>query len=511
MARLITPLLSFLLLTLASASTVQFEIVQNRDVRTAQLQRRSLVLQRRSLGRRAGTVTAELANAEVQGLYAANITIGTPPQSFGVQIDTGSSDLWVPSDAACAVATQLQNGCPNGQFVSSASSTFQDVGQGDFNISYVDGTGSTGDYFQDTMRIGGATLTNFEMGLATATTIGTGIMGIGYNSSEANVSTGNGTEYANLPLAMVNQGVINSAAYSLWLNDLQATSGNVLFGGIDTAKYNGELTSINVYSTSRSRRVTSFTVAWTSLSATSSSGTDVLTASDFAEPAILDSGTTITLLPDEVCSKLFSELGASINNQLGAVIVPCDLAKNTGTINYAFGGPGGPTIKVQMSQLVLPLTTTTGQVPTYQNGQTVCQLGIQPAGQLPTLFGDTFLRSAYVVYDLENNQIALAQTNFNAKNSNIVSFASKGAAIPSATRASNELAVTQTASGNPRVGGATAAATDAAATSGPTASGLNAASGFKTNAARSLQPFAWSKVVVLAVSVAFMGVGGLLL
>jgi hypothetical protein len=71
------------------------------------------------------------------------------------------------------------------------------------------------------MHIGGAALTNFEMGLATATTIGTGIMGIGYNTSEANVDTGNGTEYANLPLAMVNQGVINSAAYSLWLNDLR--------------------------------------------------------------------------------------------------------------------------------------------------------------------------------------------------------------------------------------------------------------------------------------------------
>jgi hypothetical protein len=64
-------------------------------------------------------------------------------------------------------------------------------------------------------------LTNFEMGLATSTTIGTGIMGIGYNTSEANVDSGNGTEYANLPLAMVNQGVINSAAYSLWLDDLR--------------------------------------------------------------------------------------------------------------------------------------------------------------------------------------------------------------------------------------------------------------------------------------------------
>lgn len=102
-----------------------------------------------------------------------------------------------------------------------ASSTFDIVGPDEFNISYVDGSGSAGDYFQDTFKIGGATLTQFQMGLATTTSIGTGIMGIGYNTSEANLGTGNGTVYPNLPVAMVNQGVINSAAYSLWLNDLR--------------------------------------------------------------------------------------------------------------------------------------------------------------------------------------------------------------------------------------------------------------------------------------------------
>ena len=78
-----------------------------------------------------------------------------------------------------------------------------------------------GDYFQDTFSIGGATIKNFEMGLALSTSIGVGIMGIGYNTSEANIDTGNGTEYPNLPISMVKNGLINSAAYSLWLNDLR--------------------------------------------------------------------------------------------------------------------------------------------------------------------------------------------------------------------------------------------------------------------------------------------------
>jgi len=85
----------------------------------------------------------------------------------------------------------------------------------------VDGSGSVGDYFTDAFSIGGATLNNFQMGLALDTSIGIGIMGIGYNSSEANVFTGDGTIYANLPFALVDSGIVTSEAYSLWLNDLR--------------------------------------------------------------------------------------------------------------------------------------------------------------------------------------------------------------------------------------------------------------------------------------------------
>lgn len=104
------------------------------------------------------------------------------------------------------------------------SSTFAVVGRGEFNISYVDGSGAAGDYFTDSFAIGGTALKSFQMGIATEGTIGIGIMGIGYNNSVANVFTGNGTVYANLPDALVDAGAIKTTAYSLWLNDLRRST-----------------------------------------------------------------------------------------------------------------------------------------------------------------------------------------------------------------------------------------------------------------------------------------------
>ena len=208
-----------------------------------------------------------------------------------------------------------------------------------------------------------------------------------------------------------------------------------------------------------------------------------------------------------------------MDQELGAVVVPCSLANRNGSLNYGFGGAGGPVISVAVSQLVLPLTLPNGQIPRYTNGAEVCQLGIQGAGNLPVLFGDTFLRSAYVVYDLDNNRIALAQTDFNSTESNVVAFESGGATIPSATSAPNEAAVTQTAIGIPKLGvTATATGGGEAATYNPTATGLSAASGFtssststsskKSAGAVGAQPLPWSAFVVGAITILDMGLGG---
>lgn len=208
---------------------------------------------------------------------------------------------------------------------------------------------------------------------------------------------------------------------------------------------------------------------------------------------------------------VFAELGAEYYSQLESVVLPCSVANSGGTLNFGFGGSGGPVIKVPIDELVLPLTLPNGKPATFTNNKPACQLGIQSTGgTLPVLFGDTFLRSAYVVYDLANNRIGLAQTDFNATSSNVVAFPSFGAAIPSATSAPNEAQVTQTATGIPKVGAsATATGGDGAPTYNPTATGLAAASGFTgKSGAAGLEPFAWSRVFVGMISLGLMGVGG---
>lgn len=49
------------------------------------------------------------------------------------------------------------------------------------------------------------------------------------------------------------------------------------------------------------------------------------------------------------------------------------------------------------------------------------------------ILGDTFLRSAYVVYDLTHNEIGFAQANFGSTTSNIVELKAANSGIPSLT------------------------------------------------------------------------------
>lgn len=225
-------------------------------------------------------------------------------------------------------------------------------------------------------------------------------------------------------------------------------TGNILFGGIDTAKFHGSLIVLPVQKSSNDS-YTDFTVALTSVSVIDAAGKTAFSQDKLALPVILDSGTTITYLPDDIVNPITSGVGAINDNELG-MILPCSVGNSAANLSFAFGGAGGPSIAVPMGEFVTPIYLQDGSQPTFRDGSgTVCGFGLMSSGTGPILFGDTFLRSAYVVYDLTNNQIGIAPTNFNATTANVVEIS--GSEIPSATATATGVAVTQTYTGHPQV------------------------------------------------------------
>lgn len=135
-------------------------------------------------------------------------------------IDTGSSDIWVES-ADSSLCMQSTDPCEvTGTFNYNDSSTYTKVAN-DFSISYVDGEYAKGDYGKDTFGFaGGINVTGLQFGIGLSSSSTEGIMGIGFSLNEVQVQRLGKDPYRNLVDVMVDQGLIKSRAYSLWLNDL---------------------------------------------------------------------------------------------------------------------------------------------------------------------------------------------------------------------------------------------------------------------------------------------------
>ena len=176
--------------------------------------------------------------------------------------------------------------------------------------------------------------------------------------------------------------------------------------------------------------LTSFTVSLTSIGFTDSTTNDSLYSGP-ALPALLDSGTSFTYLPDEIATAILNGIGVAQDNNTGYNLAPCSLNQSDANVTFGFGGLSGPLINVRLSEFLSdPYTLSDGSI-LQINGQEVCLFGIYAGGDnTSTILGDTFLRSAYVVYDLENYLIGMANTNFNPGAPDIVEYSAGALGIP---------------------------------------------------------------------------------
>lgn len=338
----------------------------------------------------------------------------------------------------------------SGTYDANSSSTYTYLSS-DFNISYVDGSGALGDYATETLRIGGQQLSGLQFGIGYRSSSPESILGIGYTINEVQANRNNKQPYPNVPQLMADKGIVNSNAYSLWLNDLDANTGSILFGGVNTDKYHGQLQTLPILK--EGSDYAEFVIAMTGMSVSNNGRKTTLNVGQKSAPVLLDSGSSLTYLPDTLAQALLGRVGAQYDDQQQAAFVPCSLMNNASTVDFTFSSL---TISVPMNELVInPGTNTDGSTPTFNDGTPACLFGISPAGGSTAVLGDTFLRSAYVVYDLANNQISLAQTNFNSTQDSILEIGTGSKSIPDATGVSNPVTTGAGVTGGARLGSAT--------------------------------------------------------
>ncbi|KAH7037421.1 aspartic peptidase domain-containing protein [Microdochium trichocladiopsis] len=370
----------------------------------------------------------QLVHNRTAQAYFATLNIGTPPQSNDLLVDTGSAELWVLEQGADIC--QGPGTCSD-TFDPILSSSLELVQEDGFEVVYINNDKARGDVIQDVIRVGAAgsnaiVIDDLQFGLVRESRVDTGILGIGYPTS----GVGN---HRNIIGELKSGGHIAAKAYSLYLDDYSSDTGSLLLGGIDRTKFIGSLQTIDVLPT-QADTYTHFLVGLDSIvanfSATSGSTQDLYSnqndsssSSSSSLRVVLDSGTTISYLPNELVRSIWKYFGVRDDrNNTGVGLVDCALATTSVglTVDFRFSSPprsAGPVIKVPFREFIVDNINNKNNnnitLPPDLGFENACSFGLLDSNNSLPILGQNFLRSAYVVHDLDHHRIGLAQANLN--------------------------------------------------------------------------------------------------
>lgn len=208
------------------------------------------------------------------------------------------------------------------------------------------------------------------------------------------------------------QGHAPKRSFSIWMDDQAATTGSILFGGIDETKFYGELKTLPVV-TSGSGTFTGWAVNLTSVDFVGGDGTAAnLTAEGWGITVILDSAAPNMYLP----AALYDEIAARMNVTLVQEMpyVSCGLRDADDALEFGFGtDEDGPRVAVGWGDLIYPfgLPANMGEV-TDQDGGELCYLCVDPTPGPIFLLGADFIRSVYMVYDVDELTVSMAPARY---------------------------------------------------------------------------------------------------
>ncbi|KAG8162054.1 hypothetical protein KVR01_007819 [Diaporthe batatas] len=307
--------------------------------------------------------------------YFSDIKVGTPPQEFKVILDTGSSNLWVPSSKCTSIACYLHT-----KYESSSSSTYKKNGSS-FEIQY--GSGSMkGFVSQDTLQIGDLTIKNQdfaeateEPGLAFAFGKFDGILGMGYDTISVN-------KIVPPFYQMIDQKLIDDAVFAFYLSK-DGEGSEVVFGGSDKDHYTGKITNIPI------RRKAYWEVDLDAITV------DGESAQYDDAGIILDTGTSLIALETDLAEMLNKQIGGK-KGYSGTYTIECNTRDSLPDITFTLAGHN---------------FTIDAYDYTIESGGSCISafMGMNLPANLAGILGDAFLRPWYSIYDLGKNQVGIAK------------------------------------------------------------------------------------------------------
>lgn len=329
--------------------------------------------------------------SHIGSYYYGEISIGTPPQKFLINFDTGSTDLWVRS-VNCPSTIE---GCDNANhnvYNSSKSSTYQPNGTVaalNFGIGYIRGYSSI-----DRVCIGKLCVDHYHFIEANNVSkeeddINDGLLGMAWPAKSKINST-------SVFMQMVNQGIIDSPVFAFWLNRNESDNdgGELTIGGVDTKRFVGDIFYTPVVKQ-----------GWWQIdinSINNENGTTLVYLE--GAKAIVDSGTTLIMGPKKAIQPILDLIGASLDDDLSLYNLSCDSV------------PKLPTISVQIDGHDLPILPEDYIWPGETKFGHVCYSGFQPL-DLPVtspahgiwVLGAVFMRAYYTVFDMGQMRVGFAK------------------------------------------------------------------------------------------------------
>ncbi|KAG0200914.1 hypothetical protein BGX28_006161 [Mortierella sp. GBA30] len=313
----------------------------------------------------AGSGQVPLTDVSPDLEYYGTVSVGTPGQNFKL----GSSDIWFPS-STCTTSACKQHA----QFNAAKSSTYKKDGRS-WSISYGDGSTASGILGTDLVNVGGISV-HQTIGLATSessqfgSSPSDGLFGLGFDTIES--VSGVKTFLDNAIAA----GVLSQPVVSVFLPSVRqngGVGGEYLFGGIDTARFTGDLTYVPV----------SQQGYWQiAIDGISAGGQDLGQSSQ----GIIDTGTTLIIVSDSAAQAIHGTISGATNDPTNGWLVPCTLQSSTDSISFTLGGTA---FTVALADLAYE---------DVGDGSGNCVSGVQ-GGQDLWILGDVFIKNNYCVFE----------------------------------------------------------------------------------------------------------------